>query len=396
MTMSYRIEDVLESVQEGAPTARTSTADIIAGARRIQNRRRLIAGAAGASGVAIATIAVIVGVTGALPHAQTPSPPAAATPSAKAVPKAYTQPKGLEFTVGESRTGAFRLGPVRTVSYGHQEVPVYRDGKTIDIDGIAYPVDDGAITLYRPGIYDIKRFGVSETPAEKYGSPKDVIIDGRPGVERSYSYDLPNLADFRAKLKTNQRLKPNDPSVKTDHYVRTALAWKYDGSAWATFLPSSGREPMSREDSLAIVAALRPQPAEPVRAPYTFGWLPAGLRVIAAQQSAADDSDIVSTVTIDKNGPTGKELVYPESFYPAGGNLSIFQGRPKPENAPAQGQAMKCFDVNGYCTMVIDDKYTAEFQKIGKALSMDDVRHILRELRFTDLDDQGVWKPITD
>jgi hypothetical protein len=394
MTMSYRIEDVLESVQEGAPPPRTSTADIIAGARRIQARRRWAA-VAGAGGAAIATIAVIVGITGTQPRAQNPSPPAAATPSAKPVLRTYTQPKGLEFTVGTSRAGVFQLGPVLTVSYGHQEIPVYRDGDTIDSDGVPYPAADGLITLYRPGIYDIKRFGVPERPTDTFGPPKNVAIAGQPGIERSYSYDLPNLADWHARLKTDKWLRPNDPSVKTDHYVRTALAWKYDGRAWATFLPSFGREPMSRADSLAIVEALRPQPAEPIRAPYTFGWLPRGMRMIAAQQSPADVSEIVSTITMDKNGPTGRELVYPENFYPAGGYLSIYHGKPSPDGTPAKGQAMKCIDVNGYCTMVINDQYVAEFQKVGKALSMDDVRHILRKLKFTSLDDQSAWKPVT-
>jgi hypothetical protein len=189
------------------------------------------------------------------------------------------------------------------------------------------------------------------------------------------------------------------PRTRTNGCVcalRCALAWKYDGTAWATFLPSSGREPLSRAESLAIVEALRPQPAEPIRAPYTFGWLPSGMQVISAQQSPADVSDIVSAVTIDKNGPTGKELVYPEKFYPAGGNLTIYHGQPKPENAPVKGHAVKCVDVNGFCTMVINNEYLAEFQKVGKALSMDDVRHILRDLKFTDLDDQSTWKPVSD
>jgi hypothetical protein len=393
MTMSYRIEDVLESVQEGAPPPRTSTADIIAGARRIQNRRRWAAVAA-ASGAAAATVAVVAGIAGTVPRAQDPSPPAAATHPAKPAPPVYTQPKGLEFTVADARTGVFQLGPVRTVSYGHQEIPVYRDGKTIDMDGVPYPVEDGLITLYRPGIYDIRRFGVAEIDSEKYGPAKNLTIAGRPGLERSYAYDLPNLADMRAKLKADKNMRPNDPSIKQDHYIRTALAWKYDGTAWATFLPSSAREPLSRAESLAIVEALRPRPAEPVRAPYTFGWLPAGMRAIAAQQSPAAVSDIVSVVTIDKNGPTGRELVYPENFYPAGGNLTIYHGTPKPENAPTKGRSVRCVDVNGYCTLVINDDYSAEFQKIGKALSMDEVRHILRELRFTSLTDQSAWKPV--
>ncbi|MFG1603148.1 hypothetical protein [Actinoplanes sp. NPDC049265] len=395
--MSYRIEDVLESVQEGAPAPRTSTADIIAGARRIQTRRRWAA-VAGAGGAALVTVTVVAGLMGTMPQASAPAPPAAVKPSKAppraAVPQKFTQPKGLESTVAESRTGPFQIGPAQTVSYGHQEIPVYRDGKTIDMDGVPYPVADGLITVYRPGIYNLEAFGVSEIASEKYGPARDLTVAGRPGVEREYSYSLPNIADMRAKLKANPELNPSDSSIKQEHFTRTALAWKYDGTAWATFLPSSGREPLSRADSLAIAEALRPQAAGPVRAPYTFGWMRSGVKAIAAMQNPADLDELVSKVIIDKNGPTGRELVYPAQFYPAGAEISVWHGRPKPSNAPAKGQTVKCVDVNGYCAMVINDEYHLEFQKIGKGLTMEDARHIMRELKFTDLADQKTWKPV--
>jgi len=64
----------------------------------------------------------------------------------------------------------------------------------------------------------------------------------------------------------------------------------------------------ARADSLAIVEALKPQAARPIRAPYTFGWLPKGLRVIAAEQS------------------------------PAGGSLTIYHGRPKAKTPPPRAR----------------------------------------------------------
>jgi hypothetical protein len=260
---------------------------------------------------------------------------------------------------------------------------------------VPYPFPEGFILLYRPGAYDIKQFGVAETPSDRFGPAKDVTVAGRPGIERQLTYKLPVLADMRAKLRANPRLKPNDPSIKTELFTRTAVAWKFDGTAWATFVPWTSRPPLSRDDTLAIVEALEPQAAQPIRAPYTFGWLPAGWRATAAEQYAADDSDTVSTVYLDKKLPTGADLVYPTDNYPGGGQLRIYQGKPKTSNAPATGGSMKCTDVNGYCTMTVDGEHFAEFQKVGKGLSMDDVRHILRELKFTKLADQSTWKPLT-
>ncbi|GLY98751.1 hypothetical protein Acsp02_60050 [Actinoplanes sp. NBRC 103695] len=396
MTVSYRIEDVLESVQEGAPAPRTSTADIITGARRIQARRRWAA-VAGAGGAAIVTVAVVAGITGSIPRAQSPSPPAAATPapSKAAAPKNFTQPAKLEVTVGTSRVGKFQVGPASAATYGYQQIPVYRDGETMEVDGVPYPFPEGYIVLYRPGAYDIKQFGVSEVPSEIYGPATDVTVAGRPGLERQLTYKLPVLADMRAKLRANPRMKPNDPSIKTELFNRTAVAWKFDGTAWATFVPWTSRPPLSRDETLAIIDALKPQAAQPIRAPYTFGWLPDGWRVTAAEQYAADDNDIVSTVYLDRKLRTGADLVQPVDTYPGGGQLRIFHGKPKTSNTPATGGSMKCADVNGYCTMLIDREYFAEFQKVGKGLSMDDVRRILRELKFAKLADQGTWKPLT-
>ena len=392
----YRIEDVLESVQEGAPPPRTGTAEIIANARRIRQRRRW-ATVAGAGAAAVATVALVAGVTGTVPRAGNPVTPAAAEPTpAKTAPKVFTQPKGLGYTVGTSRAGAWQVGPVRAATYGYQEIPIYRDGETVMSDGVPYPVSDGTITLYRPGAYDPASFGRSEVPEWRYGAPEDVTIAGRPGIMRELQYDLPDLADLKAQRKKNSKLKPNDPSIKRNPYSAPAVAWQYDGTAWATFLPSPQRETLSREETVAVVEGLEPQAGQPIRAPYTFGWLPAGWRVTGAEQSAPDVDPFVSEVTIDERLPTGKDLVTPIDYYPGGGHLTIFKGKPKPGNAPAKGRDLSCKDNNGYCTMVIDDEYSAELQRVGKALTMDDVRHILRELKvIPSLNDLNTWKPLS-
>jgi hypothetical protein len=92
---------------------------------------------------------------------------------------------------------------------------------------------------------------------------------------------------------------------------------------------------------------------------------------------------------------TGAGLVQSLDNYPSGGRLTIWRGRPKPANAPAGGQSLKCMDVNGYCTLLIDENHFAEFERLGRRLSMDDVRRILRGLTFTAVGDRATWQPLT-
>ncbi|GAA0479144.1 hypothetical protein Ade02nite_40080 [Paractinoplanes deccanensis] len=390
--MSYRIEDVLESVAEGAPAPRTSTDDIIAGAHRIRVRRRWTA-VAGAGGAAAVTVAVVVAVTGTAPHAARPQPPAAsaAVSPAPVAARDFAQPKGLELTVAEARAGKWRIGPGGTATAGYQQIPVYRDGMTMETDGVAYPYPDGTLTFYKPGVYDIEAFGVTTWPKERYGPPRNVTVAGRPGIERQLTYVLPNVEDMRARLRANPGMRPDDPSIRTETFTRTAFAWRFDGTAWATFVPSSSREPLSRAESLAIVEAVRPRTAEPVRAPYTLGWLPPGWSVTLAEQGP---TDMASRVFLDREAPAGGELALPVDEYPARGRLTIWVGTPKSFNAPGKGETMKCVDVNGYCTLVVDGNHFAELQRVGKALSMDDVRRILRGLTFTAVADRSAWKPL--
>ncbi|XVV15263.1 hypothetical protein ACQP2X_13230 [Actinoplanes sp. CA-131856] len=386
--MSYRIDDVLESVQEGAPPPRTSAADIIARAQRVRSRRRWAA-AAGAGGAAAVTVALITVLTGAAPQAALPDAPAAApTPSRAVAVKSFSQPTGLGFTIGETRVGRWTIGPAGTATSGYQQIPVYRDGKTLETDGVAYPYPDGTLTFYRPGVYDIEDFGVTTWSDATFGPARSVTIGGRPGVERELTYSLPDVGDLRAKMKANPKLRLNDPSIKRQTFSRTAFAWRFDGSAWATFLPGTAREPLSRAESLAIVEAVRPGPAEPARVPYTFGWLPAGWKVIAAQQSP---TDMPSQVLLDQKAPNGKQEW---DDFASGGRLTIWRGKPKTANAPRDGANLKCVDINGYCTLVIDGTHFAEFERLGKRLSMDDVRRILRGLTFASVADQSRWNPL--
>ncbi len=387
--MPYRIKDVLESAQVDAPAPRTSTADIIAAAHRIRARRRWAA-VAGAGGSAVLTVAAVAGITGGLPRAAPPEvPPAAVSPAV--VPRTVEQPNGLAFTIGEARTGKWQVGPAGTATFGYQQIPVYRDGKSMRVDDVAYPYPDGTVVFYQPGVYDITTFGVGTRPTETFGPPKNVTIAGRPGIERELTYVLPDLQDMRAKLQANPDLKPSDPSIRTETFTRTAFAWKFDGTAWATFVPDTGREPLSRSDSLAIVEALRPRAAEPARVPYTFGWLPAGWSVTAAEKNSLD---IASRVFLDRRVPTGKELAQHLDDYPAGGQLTIWRGKPKTANAPRNGETLKCLDHGGYCTLTIDRQHFAQFERIGTKLSMDDVRRILRGLTLTDVADESTWKPV--
>ncbi|MEU1395918.1 hypothetical protein ABZ403_07585 [Micromonospora zamorensis] len=368
-------------------------------AHRLRSRRRWAA-AAGAGGAAVVTLAVVTGIAGAVPRASIPQPPAAATPSTSPPPvtaRDFTQPEGLGFTIAQTRVGVWQIGPAGRATLGYQQIPVYRDGKTLTVDNVAYPYPDGLLTLYRPGVFDIATSSTfpSQWPKQyrtTYSQRTDVVIAGRPGIEQQFTYQLPILEDLRAKKKANPgppRL--DDPSIKTETFTRTAFAWKFDGTSWATFVPGPNREPLSRTESLAIVEAVAPGKPEPARVPYTFGWLPAGWSVSAAELSP---TDIISGVLLNPVKLSGTTLDRQFDEYPAAGRLTIWQGRPKPNNAPAEGQTMKCQDINGYCTLLIDRDHFAQFERVGKTLSMDDVRHILRELRFTTVADRDSWKPV--
>ncbi|MCO8273738.1 hypothetical protein M1L60_24380 [Actinoplanes sp. TRM 88003] len=386
--MSYRIEDVLESVQEGAPAPRTSTADIIGRAKRIRARRRWAA-VAGAGGAALVTaVAVVAGLTGPAPRASHVDAPA--DTSRAPVIRDFEQPEGLGFTAGGGRVGRWQIGPVGLATLGYQQIPVYRDGRTIEADGVKYPYPDARITLYRPGAYDIASFGVGPRSWVRVGPPVNVTIAGRPGIERRYTFELIDRDDLAAKRRTNPRIAPNDPSIKKKLFTRTAFAWKYDGPAWATFVPEADEEPLSREQSLAIVAALEPRPAQPARVPYTLGWLPEGLKVTAVDQS---ETDLVSRLIVDRRSPTREELQQDLDIYMGRGRLSIWRGQPKTSNAPTGGRDLKCTDSGGYCTLLIDGQHFAEFERSG-GLSMDEIRRILRGLTFTDVADRDAWKPI--
>ncbi|WP_430788067.1 hypothetical protein [Actinoplanes sp. G11-F43] len=392
--MSYRIEDVLESVGEGGPAPRTSTADIIAGAHRIRSRRRWATAAGAGSAVAV-TVAVIAGLGGTTPRAATPELPPAATPTASfTAPSAarnFQQPNGLAFTVAAARAGTLRVGPGATATFGYQRFPVYRDGVTLEVDGVAYPYPEATLTFYQPGVFDRQAFGKPEGARGQYGPEKRLTIMGRAGFERAVTYRLPDLADMRAKLRANPKLNINDPSIRTESFSRTAFAWQFDGRSWATFVPNTGREPLSRADSLAIVEALMPGAQTPAVAPYTMGWLPAGWSATAVDR---EPTDVVSRVFFDDRPPAGRELATSLDDYPAGGVLTIWAGDPKDTDAPAAGEPMKCVDVNGYCTMLLGDGYFAEFERHGRGLSMDQVRRILRSLKVTTISDRSTWKPV--
>ncbi|WP_305785539.1 hypothetical protein [Symbioplanes lichenis] len=392
--MSYRIEDVLEAVQHGAPAPRTSTDDIIAGAHRIRRRRRTAA-VAGAGGAAAVVVALVTGLTGTLRSAPPAPPVPAASPSPVVARPVFTQPDGFASTLASFRAGKYRVGPVNQVTSGYQVLPVYRDGYVIGVDDKEYPLADATITVYRPGVFDPATFGAKGEFNTAYGPAAKVDVGGTTALVRELTYLLPEQQAMKKWLSTR---KDGDTSSARDlpqvKYTRTAVAWEYADDAWATFLPGQGRDPFTRKDTLAIVAGVRPAAERPLRMPYTFGWLPGGWQAVSVTQNAEDMSDVVSEVVLHDGPPSRAEQAGPvDDGVLSGGVVRVWTGTPKDGYKAGKGRRVVCDEPIRNCVLVLDAGHFAEFQSSGKGLTVADITKILMSLRPATMRDQESWPP---
>lgn len=393
--MSYQVREVFEKVRANQPAPRRSTDDIIASARRMRARRRVAVtgGAAGVLAVTVAAGAVFTG--GGAPPAQPPGM-AAAAPSSPSAARVFTQPAGFESTLGAYRVGRYQIGPVNRVTQGYQELPVYRDGYTISIDGTRYPLADAVITAYRPGVFDLDTFGVDDDDTTTFGKAEPVTIAGMPGFTKGFTFTLPNLEDLRAKNRANGgAVKRTLEGVKQDSYTRTAVAWQYAPDAWATFLPARDREPMTRADTFTIIEGVTPAPAAPVKAPYRIGHLPSGWQIVAATQAAAGVNEVVSEIFLHEGPLSRAELGKPLDDSVGGGVLRIYQGKPKAHNTPRGDGSVRCHPGGSYCTRLIDGNHFAQLQATGGNLPTREIERTLRGLTFTAVADQDAWVPVS-
>ncbi|UQU62284.1 hypothetical protein COUCH_25000 [Couchioplanes caeruleus] len=377
--MSYHVRDVLESARDSAPAPRTSTDDIIARAGRIRTRRRLAA----ATGAGAACLAIAVAAVSGLGSA--PATRQAAGQSA-AQPGGITLPAGFTTVFGDARAGEYRIGPAGEVTSGYQEVPVYREGATWPgDDGKDYPLVDGMITVYRPGVYDPDSFRRAGSRT-KLGPEFTVTVAGRPGVGHKVTY-----ASAMVNMPGSPSASPSfDPA---GGFTRVALAWEYEPGAWATYVPGDAQVNQSTEDAVAVAEALSVVPERPVRAPYRFGYLPAGWQPIAVTETDADLSTTVSELYLhdgplaDKDRAAVVDEVTPRT-------VKIFVSRSTLKDEAIRGKkGVHCYE-QPVCTRVLGDYFIQVDGMFSNALPATEVRKIAEGLKPVDVTDRDAWVPV--
>lgn len=382
--MSYRVRDVLESVQQAAPAPHTTTDDIIARARRIRARRT----AAVVTGSAAAVLAVVVAATAGQGAPTGKTPPAAQGPSVAqgpsiAVPlpgSLLTPPDTFSTMLGEYRVGPYQIGPVGAVTAGFQELPVYRDGQTWNADdGTPYPLSDGLITIYRPGVFSPDTFGADEPTDYSFGAEFPVTVAGRPGIGREVSQSV----------SPSGGVDPSGPSNPQDRYVRTALAWQYEPGAWATYLPQFLLRNESTQDAVRVAAAVTPKPRRQVRLPYSLDYLPVGWQIVAVTETRAKLSNQVSEVFLHDGPIPAANLRDKVDLRLPGVHIVVMKGQPKDGDIRGQ-DGVHCYAPQPACTVVSGD-YLIDVDGRGSDLTETDVRQIVLGLHPVDLADQDTW-----
>jgi hypothetical protein len=389
LTMSYHVREVLERVQGPAPARRTSTDDIIATARRMRARRSAVTIAGSAAAVCLA-IAVAAAVGLGRPAADLSAASATSLVSADT----------FSTMLGEYRVGPYQIGPVGAVTAGYQSLPVYRDGHTWkDYDGKSYPLVTGTITIYRPGFYNPDSLGAggSAYPAPSgsaaypapsgsagtgargaFGRRVPVTVGGRQGIARElvYSTDEAVGAQF-------------SPPNQQGKYVRTALAWQYEPGVWATYIPDLLRQSESTEDAVRIAAAVTPQADRKIRMPYQLTFMPNGWQTVAATETPAKISSVVSEVVLH-NGPIPKsDLANKIDLRLPGVHIVAIKGQPKDEALRGK-QGTHCHSPQLACTLIVGDHFIEVDGRNG-GMSEPDFRRFVDGLKPVNIADLGAW-----
>jgi hypothetical protein len=368
--MSYDIQDVLRSVQDGAPAPHTTTDDISARAHRARSRRTV---AAAAAGIAACLGLVLAGVSipNREPSTQAAAQPAASSPTGPTPTEKPLPIKQVDFstTLGNYRVGAYQVGPAGQVTAGYQQIPVYKDGDTWEDDGlkVSYPYAGSTITVYNPGVYDPGSFTFGEDTTLKIGPQYTVKIGDRPGIAVDFNY--------------------SQPDNRSNKFVRTALAWQYKAGAWATLIPSYDHGGLPREDAVQIAAGLVTSAKKhEVKVPYKLGWLPKGWQAIGVSQTPAATSSFLSSVFLHQ-GPLANPATNLDVSAPWTVSIGVSKGTTKDKLV----EGLNCFGGRHECWILHGDYV------IGvSSWDVPDatVRKIAEGLQLKDLADQNTWIPV--
>ncbi|MEU4240796.1 hypothetical protein [Actinoplanes sp. NPDC026619] len=349
--MVYHVRDVLESGRQTPPPPFTSTDDIIRRAGRIRLRRSL---AAGGAAVAVALAAIGGGLL------------VGKGPGDNQILTAAPLPAQFRTVFGEYRTGPNQIGPIGQVTTEYQRLPVYRDGLTWDDDqGRSYPLTDGAITFYQPGVFDPAALG-SEDFGTTFGPAFAVTVGGKQGIGKLMTYATPH----------------------SDRSTRTALAWQYEPGAWATYVPAARETSASTADAIRIADAVKPGASHEVKVPYRMTFVPDGWQTVAAEETTTKYSNVLSDVYLYDGPLPGPG---PVDVRLDGVHLLLMRGLPK-DGAVRGKDGVHCYPVPA-CTVVLGD-YFIDVDARTSGLSPATVRQIVDGLKPVDFTDHSTWLPV--
>jgi hypothetical protein len=369
--MSYDIQDVLRSVQDGAPTPRTTTDDIIARAkRRRTGRTAMIAVGGVAACLAVAVAAATMPGNATVPAADLP-PAVHPVSSGPVGPRPLDKPlpiKRVDFTttLGSYRVGGYQVGPAGQVTAGYEEIPVYQDGDTWQDDNTTtdYPYAGAMITVYKPGVYDPGSFTFGEDTTLKIGPRYSVMVGDRPGIAVDMTY-----------------AQPGNESTK---FVRTALAWQYQDGAWATLIPNYDHSSLPKDDVVRIAAGLvTDAPKQQLKVPFTFRSLPTGWQAVGVTQTPASLGTAQSAVLLHQ-GPLADPSTFLDESVPGTITVSVSKGQSKDQLV----EGLNCFAGRQECTIKHGDYLIG----VGSwDLSDATVKQIAQSIQLKNLADQNTW-----
>jgi hypothetical protein len=381
--MSHDMYELLREAKAGAPPARYTVDEIVAGGRRRRRRHRVAWTGGAAAGVAVLVAAalaapqVLVGRHGAGPA---PAPAAAsvrpaATPAAAAAALAYPAAP-FAYAFHGYTAGEFEVSDPVLVTPGYQEAFVRRHGETEDLYGSAgevvatAPAASTMLTVYRPGVFRPTRFLHAEP----------VRVHDRPGY-------------FGADITYRDERGP---------HPRPALAWQYADNAWAV-LSNLTPTVYTKADLIKIAEGLPGSPAYPATVAFRASWTPPGYRVTSA--GTTDDypnggpylvssirlvttrpayQNLTQTIDASQTGtPTIRVALYPVAWTDS---THRHPGSPATCNP---GNHSLCY------RMTADGKYLAEVVGSG-GQSQADLKRILDGLTFAQVGDGSTWFPLAE
>jgi hypothetical protein len=366
--VSYDIQDVLRSVQEGAPAPHTTTDDIIARARRKRAGRTVAVAAAGV----VACLGIGVAVVNAPGDGGGSAIPAAGEPAVSNPPRPSEKPLPVEridfsTTLGSYRIGPYQVGPAGQVTAGYQRIPVYKDGETWQDDAtkVDYPYAGSTITVYAPGVYDPGSFSFGEDATLKISDKYTVKIGDTAGFAIDFTYSV-----------------PGDESTK---FVRTALAWQYKKGSWATLVPNYFHGALPREDAVNIAAGLvTSAKKQQLKVPYKLGYLPKGWQAVAVAQTSVQTSTTMSSVYLHQ-GPEANPATVQDGSAPGTIGIGVSHGR---DSKDPLVEGLNCFPLRQECIILHGD-----YQISVDSWDLPDatIKKIAQGLQLKDLGDPSTW-----